>query len=121
SLLPVVLALDDHRGSLSTADADRREAASNISTPERVKQRREDPRAACADRMAERHSASVDVRSLVIDAEDLRDREVDDREGLVDLEEVDIVERELRRFEDLHDDVRGRGRELLGRLGRLGG
>ena len=45
--------------------------------------------------MSERDRAAVDVDLLAIEAELLFDREVLRRERLVDLEEIDVVERQL--------------------------
>ena len=55
-----------------------------------VHERRQDARAGRADRMAERAGAAVDVDLLVRDADVLHRRHGDDREGLVDLEQIHV-------------------------------
>ena len=61
----------------------------NAARPQRGDQRHQDARARGADRMAERAGAAVDVDLLVREAEVAHRRHRDDREGFVDLEEVD--------------------------------
>ena len=53
--------------------------------------------------MAERDRAAVDVDLVAIEAQLLLAREVLRREGLVDLDQVEIVERQLRALERLAD------------------
>ena len=51
-------------------------------------------RAGGADRMAERDRAAIDVDLVAVELEVADEFLRDDREGLVDLEQVDVVERE---------------------------
>ena len=58
-------------------------------------------RARRPERVTERDRATVHVDLGEVDAEFLLPGEHDRREGLVDLDEVDVVEREAGRLEDL--------------------
>ena len=64
----------------------------SIASLHRIEQRRQDPRAAGADRVAERDRAAVHVDARRIDPELAHHRDRLDREGFVDLEEVDVVQ-----------------------------
>src|SRR6185503_21170222 len=61
--------LDQERVALSAAGADRREPEPSAVTPEVVDHSGHDPAARCADRVAERDRAAVDVHDLLVDAE----------------------------------------------------
>jgi len=63
--------------------------------------------AGAAQWMTERDGAAIDVDALGIDAERLDDGERLRGEGLVELDHVDLVEREARDFEGLGNSVHG--------------
>src|ERR1039458_9718002 len=77
----------------SAADAERGDAAAEVAFGEGRKQRDEDARAGCANGMAERAGAAVDVDLLVGKAEIAHGRHRDNGESLVDLEQVDFRKR----------------------------
>src|SRR4051794_38526581 len=86
--------LEDHGISLAAARADRRDSETAAAAAQLVHERHEDAGAARADRMAEGDRAAVDVDLRLIHAE--HPHRVDRHRGerLVDLEEVDVVDRE---------------------------
>ena len=86
-------ALHDRRHAHAAADAQRREAVAQVACLELVDQRAEDHRAGGAQRVAQRDRAAVHVDLLVRDAQVLHELEHDGGERLVDLEQVDVVER----------------------------
>src|SRR5205085_222418 len=65
-----------------------------------------DARTGCAQRMAERNRAAIDVHLLSIEPELLLDGEVLRGKCFVDLEEIDVVERESVLLEQLADGRR---------------
>src|SRR5229473_8711742 len=85
-------ALDRDRGGFAAADAECCDAALEVLRFERVQQRDDQPRAGGADRMAERAGAAIDVELLSGDAEIALRRHRHHREGLVDLEQVDVTD-----------------------------
>ncbi len=66
-------------------------AAPQLLRAQRVHERRQDARAARADRMAERHGPAVDVHLRRVEAELARDRQRLHGERLVQLEEIDVL------------------------------
>src|SRR6266536_2599045 len=114
--LPMSGRFDEHRGGFAAADADGRNAALLSFLAQRVDERRQNAGAGGSDRMAQgdRPAADVDPRGV---ERELPDRGHRDRgEGLVDLEEVDVGDRESRLLQELLDGADGRRREPLGRL-----
>ena len=93
--------LDQRRRAEPAAAAHRHEAELLVRALELVQQRRDQPRAGRAERMAERDRAAVHVDPLRIGAELLLPGADDRREGLVHLEEVDVVDAQLVALEDL--------------------
>ena len=83
-------ALHGERHAVAAAEAQRRDAAPRVPALHRVEQRRQDPRAARADWMAERDRAAVDVDPRRVDAQLAHDGDRLHREGLVDLEQIDV-------------------------------
>ncbi len=83
--------LDDHRDGFAAPEAERREPVARAPLVERREQRRQDARPARADRVAERDRAAVDVDRRGIEVERANGGDRDDRERLVDLEEVDVA------------------------------
>src|SRR6185437_9685769 len=61
-------ALDRERRRLAAADAERRDAAPAAALAQRAEQRHDDARARCADRVAERARAAVNVDALARNA-----------------------------------------------------
>src|SRR5438445_255649 len=85
-------ALADRRDPLAPADAERRESVALLPLPQFVRERKREPSPRCAEGMPERDRAAVHVRLLAIEAEVLFHREVLRREGLVDLDEVHVLD-----------------------------
>src|SRR5262249_7909173 len=85
--------LDGERDAVAATQAERRDAPLEIPLLECVEQRRENARAAGPDRVAEGHRAAVDVDLPGIDPELLEHRESLHGERLVQLEQVDLVQR----------------------------
>src|SRR3954447_5738854 len=83
--------LDDRREALPDADAQRRQAVAQAALGELVGQRPEQARARAAERVADGDRAAVDVELGERDAELARRGEHLAREGLVDLDEIDVV------------------------------
>src|SRR5690606_15308826 len=77
------------------------EAVAGLAAPELVDERGGDAGSGRAERVTERDRAAVDVGDRPIEAELLLDRHVLGREGLVDLDELEVVEPEARRGERL--------------------
>src|SRR6476661_2343940 len=84
--------LDDGGDAHAAADAERGEAAALVAALELVDERAEDHRAGGAERVPHRDGAAVDVGDLVADAHVLHEAHRDRGEGLVDLEEVDVLD-----------------------------
>ena len=101
----------------ATADAKRGDAAAEIALLERREQRDEDARAGCADGMAERAGATVDVDFVVGQTEVAHGSHDDNGEGLVDFEQVDIRKRPARAFKQHADSADGRGGKERGSVG----
>ena len=85
-------ALDGERDAVAAAEAQRRDAALQVSALQRVEQRRQHAAAARADRVAERDSAAVDVHLRRIDAELVEHGDRLHGERLVQLEEIDVLQ-----------------------------
>src|SRR3954451_2017604 len=86
--------LDDDGVALPAARADSRNAEAAATPAQLVHQRAEYASAAGADRVAERDRAAVDVHLRLVDAEHAHRVDRDRREGLVDLEQVNVVDRQ---------------------------
>ena len=84
--------LDDHRDALAAADAGGAEPVAAAAAAELMQQVQGDAGAAGAERVAERDGAAVHVGPLAVEAQLLLDRQVLRREGLVDLDQVHVVE-----------------------------
>src|SRR5689334_12304414 len=108
-------ALDDHGDGFAAAETERREPVAGAALVERCQQRRQDARAAGADRVTERDRAAPDVHPRWIEVEGTDRGDRDDRERLVDFEEIDVAEPEAGTRHDLPDRVDRRDRELRGR------
>src|SRR5690606_4105794 len=85
-----VMALDRHRSRFAAADAQRGYALLQVVLPHGIDERRDDPRTRRTDRMAERARTTVNVHLVGRQIELLHRRHGDDREGLVDLVELDL-------------------------------
>src|SRR5215207_11366607 len=88
-----VLNVEEKGVALPAARADRREAEPAAVAPELVDHRPEDTPARGADRVPERDGAAVDVHALRIRPEHRRRVEHHGREGLVQLDALDVVDR----------------------------
>src|SRR6266550_6970291 len=85
--------LDGERDALAAADAQRDDAALEAVAPHRVNEARGEHRAGGADGMAVRDRAALDVDDVLGQPELAGDRDDDRREGLVDLDALDLAER----------------------------
>src|SRR6185369_13936559 len=84
--------LDQDRDALAAADAGRGDAEALLAAPQLQHERQDQTRARRAERVPERDRAAVDVDLVTVQAELLLAAEVLGREGLVDLDEVDVGE-----------------------------
>ena len=82
---------DSH--SLTAADAHRLQAELDVPHPHRIQQRGHDPRAGAAERMTERDRSAMHVEPFKIDTEIPGRRNHLDRERLIDLHQIDVVDR----------------------------
>src|SRR3954454_20853375 len=87
---------DDRDVGLAAALAHRLEAVAPAGPLQFVEQRRHELRAGSPDRMAERDGAAVDVHRREVGADVLGPRERDRGKRLVDLDQIDVVERHSR-------------------------
>src|SRR5512146_2742716 len=83
--------LDRQRDPLTAADAERGDPAALAGVRERREQRHQQARPRGADRVAQRHRAAPDVYPRRIEPQHPVVGDRDDREGFVDLPEVDVV------------------------------
>ena len=84
--------LDGHRDRAAAAEAQRREPVAALAPRELVEQRRDDPRAAGPDRVAERDRAAVDVDLVPVEPERAAVGQGLGGERLVDLDEVERLD-----------------------------
>src|SRR3954453_22631325 len=94
--------LDNDRVALRAAAADRGEAETAATTTQFVGQGGDEARATRTDRVAEGDRAAIDIDSVevgVAEAEAARGDDRDVGEGFVDLEEVDVLDRQSRLIE----------------------
>src|SRR5205823_13758144 len=94
--LPNSLPLEDRRQALSYPEAERRDAARGAGASHLVDQRRGQAGAAATKRVTNRNRAAVDVQFCVVDAQLALAGEGLRGERLVQLEQVDAVERQFR-------------------------
>src|SRR4030095_3690658 len=92
--MPLSDALDDHRYPLADADTHRRQAVTPAAPMERVNERRHQPRTRWTERVAHRDRAAVAVALRRIHPELLHACQTLRGERLVQLDQVDIVDRE---------------------------
>src|SRR5581483_12432168 len=83
--------LDDRRDAHADADALRRQAVALAAAAQFVRDRRDEPRAGRAERVADGDRAAVDVDAVERDAELLARGQDLRRERLVELDAVDLV------------------------------
>src|SRR5262249_17018987 len=88
-----------HRDAHATADAERGEALLGITPLHLVQQRHHHAPARRADRMADRDRATVDVALRSVRAEILVDRAGLRREGLIGLDQIEILDLPARLLE----------------------
>src|SRR5665213_784378 len=113
-------ALHRDRRSFAAADAECGDAAFQVMRLQRMQQRDDQAGACCADGMAERAGAAIDVQLLAVDAEIALCCHRHHGEGLVDLEQVDIADAPADLVEQFSDRRDRRGGEPL-RLLTVGG
>ena len=87
-----LLDLYRHRHRFSATQAERRQASLQPARPERMEQRHQDARAAAADRMPQGDSPAVDVDSVPVQSQILAIGEGLRGKGLVQLDQVKIVQ-----------------------------
>ena len=114
-----VAPLDRDRRGLAATDAEGRDAAGQAPLLERVQERDDEAGTGRPDRVAERAGAPIDVQPVARDAEIALCRHGNRREGLVDLEEVDVADAPRDLVEQLADG-RDRRRREPGRILRMG-
>ena len=87
----------EERGlALADADAQRREPVTAAPPAQLVEERHDEPRAAHAERVAERDRAAVHVHALRVEPELADHREALRRERLVQLDEIDLADGDAR-------------------------
>src|SRR4051812_45087293 len=113
-------ALDDGGVGLAAALAHRLQPVAAAGALELVQQRRHQPGTGRAERVAERDRAAVDVDLGQVGAGLLLPREHHRREGLVDLDQVDVVDRQAGLLQGVRRRRDGR-REHVDRVGAAHG
>src|SRR3954447_7393633 len=113
-------ALERHRDGSTTAEAERREPVPTVAPLELVEQRRDDAGPARADGVAERDCAAVDIDLRPIEPELAAVGERLGGECLVDLDQVERLDRQLDLCQQLPDALHRREKEPLWRDLRLG-
>ena len=93
--------LEQRRLALADPDAQRREAVAAAAPAQLVHQRHHQPRAAHPQRMAERDRSAVDVDALGVDSQLAHDGHALRRERLVQLDQVDVADRDAGALEQL--------------------
>src|SRR5205085_8009143 len=83
---------DDHRNALTAADAGRRQTVLLAATPKLVQHGQHQSRARCAERVAERNRAAVDIGALTVKPKLTLDGEVLAGEGFVHFDEINLFE-----------------------------
>src|SRR5262245_54135507 len=96
-------ALDQYRDPLAAADARRGDPPALLAAPELDQERQDEPGAGGAQRVPEADRPAVHVHPVAIQPQVLLDREILAGERLVDLEEIDVGEREPGALEHLAD------------------
>src|ERR1700710_2913013 len=99
--------LDDRRDTHAAANTQRYQRAPGVAALQLVNHGAQNHRAGSTERMAHGDGTAVDVELLVGDVQVLLELEHYGREGFVELEQVDVVNRETGAVEHLE---RGRGR-----------
>ena len=84
--------LDDRRQALADPDAERRQPVAAAPPAQLVGERAEQPGARAAERVADRDGAAVDVQLVVVDAQLAHGCEHLRGEGLVELDQVDVLD-----------------------------
>src|SRR5271166_2897988 len=92
SSLVIPQVLDDHRDALPAADARGRDSILRFTAAQLVHQRDDQPRSGRAQRMPERNRAAVHVDLVAIEPQLLLNRKILRGEGLVHLDEINVVE-----------------------------
>src|SRR4051794_15920196 len=103
---------EDDRVALASAGADRGHAEPAAPPPQLVHERAEHARAGCADRMAKSNRSAVDVHLRLVEAEHAHRVDRNRREGLVELEQVDVVHGQAGLLEGGLGRVRRRARQV---------
>lgn len=111
--------LNDHGGSSTAAVADTNAADLAVLLLKHTKEGGDDPGTRAAKRVAESHSATVQVDLVLVDVEELHVGEGDNGEGLVDLVGVDLLLGHASVLESLRDGESGCGGELGGCVGSI--
>src|SRR6185312_14214682 len=90
--------LDDHGDSLADADAHGAEGVAAFGALQLIDGGREEPCAACAERMAEGNSAALRIDAWVVvgNVQLAKHREALGGESFVQLDDVDLIERQSR-------------------------
>src|SRR5215204_3528661 len=91
---PALHALEDPCRAHAAADAHRDQAVSRVPPPHLVEARRRQLGAGAAERVAKRNRAAVDVETIGIDGQLAQAGDHLRGEGLVQLDEIHVVERE---------------------------
>src|ERR1700744_5036879 len=113
-------ALDDRGGTHAAADAQRDQRGLFVAALEFVEHGAENHRTGCAERMAERDRAAVDVDLGVVDIEGLDIAQHDGSERLVQLEQVDVGFLHAGAFEQFFGDVDRAGQHHRGLRADIG-
>src|SRR5438034_5165181 len=93
--------LEDDGESLPAADAQRREPQGGSGCPQLVRQRQDDPGAAHTDRVPQADAPTVHVEPVTVELQLAFARDDLRGEGLVDLDPLEVVDRQPGRVQDL--------------------
>src|SRR5262245_7979861 len=110
-----------HGDAIAAAETERRDALVGAAVRHRVQERRENPRARGADRVAERHGAATDVVAVRADAELAPQRDLLNGERFVELVELHVVALPAGLRPDLLHGFLGRHHDPLRREARRRG
>src|SRR5579884_1241035 len=112
--------LENSGGAHAPSDAHRDHAVTGIAALHFLKDCGGDLRAGASEGMAERDSAAVDIDAVEVEAREPDHGERLDGEGFVELNDIDLVQREAGQFERLGDGVDRANAHLFGLATRGG-
>src|SRR5437867_4498603 len=102
-MTPLANTLENSRDALPEANAHRGDAEIRATIDHRVDQRRRDAGAASPERMADGNRATADIDLRFIEAEHADASQRLRGKRLIELDQIDVLERQATSFQDLFD------------------